>query len=225
MTTDPDMTAAEFAMGLLDGAERAAAMRRVLADPAFAREVEEWRERLAGLFDDYPEVAAPDVETVAAQLDRPAAPSRGGWRAAALAAGVAAVLAIWLVARPEPQPAPQPQRVEAPHRLMIASLTLSDKSRSLPALVDATSGEIRTADSPSIAHGKSAELWLIGADGVPKAIGLLAAEGASRVSVPAALRGGLAQGATLAISVEPEGGSPTGKPTGPVVASGALMVS
>ena len=75
---DPDMTAAELALGLLDGEERAAALRRVLADPAFAREVEEWRQRLAGLFDDYPEVAAPEsVDARLAQLDaRPAAPSR-----------------------------------------------------------------------------------------------------------------------------------------------------
>jgi anti-sigma-K factor RskA len=29
-------------------------------------------------------------------------------------------------------------------------------------------------------------------------------------------------GATIAISVEPRGGSPTGAPTGPVIASGAL---
>ncbi|MGN6278788.1 MAG: anti-sigma factor [Sphingomonas sp.] len=223
MTTDPDMTAAELALGLLDGAERAAALRRVLADPDFAREVEEWRERLAGLFDDYPEVAAPDVETVVARLDRPAAPSRSGWRAAAVAASVAAVLAIWLVARPQPQQAPQPQIVAAPHRLMVASLTLSDKSRSLPALVDVTSGEIRTADSPSVADGKSAELWLIGADGVPKAVGLLAETGPSQWHYPLARRAELAQGATLAISIEPAGGSPTGKPTGPVVASGVLL--
>jgi anti-sigma-K factor RskA len=32
----------------------------------------------------------------------------------------------------------------------------------------------------------------------------------------------LQQGATIAISVEQRGGSPTGAPTGPVVASGAL---
>ena len=32
----------------------------------------------------------------------------------------------------------------------------------------------------------------------------------------------LQQGATIAISVEPPGGSPTGAPTGPVVASGSL---
>ena len=54
------MTAAELALGLLEGDERAAALRRVLADPAFAREVEDWRNRMAGLFDDYREVAAPD---------------------------------------------------------------------------------------------------------------------------------------------------------------------
>ena len=31
------------------------------------------------------------------------------------------------------------------------------------------------------------------------------------------------QGATIAISVEPPGGSPTGAPTGPVIASGTLQ--
>jgi anti-sigma-K factor RskA len=32
----------------------------------------------------------------------------------------------------------------------------------------------------------------------------------------------LREGATLAVSVEPVGGSPTGLPTGPVIASGKL---
>lgn len=224
MTTDPDMTAAELALGLLDGAERAAALRRVLADPAFAREVEEWRDRLAGLFDDYPDVPPPDVETVVARLDRaaPAAPpARRRWLRGAVAAaiGIAAVLVIWFAARPQPTPP------EAPHRLMIASLTLTDKSRSLPALVDATSGEIRTADGPAAPADKSAELWLIGSDGVPQAIGLLAANGPSRLQTPPTVQAGLAHGATLAISIEPHGGSPTGKPTGPVIASGELLAS
>ena len=34
---------------------------------------------------------------------------------------------------------------------------------------------------------------------------------------------GPAEGATLAVSVEPKGGSPTGAPTGPVVYSGRLV--
>ena len=53
------MTAAELALGLLDGDERAAALRRVLADPAFAREVEDWRNRMAGLFDDFARLRRP----------------------------------------------------------------------------------------------------------------------------------------------------------------------
>jgi anti-sigma-K factor RskA len=38
----------------------------------------------------------------------------------------------------------------------------------------------------------------------------------------AALPKGMSAGATLAISIEPPGGSPTGLPTGPVVFTGVL---
>ena len=41
---EPDVAAAELALGLLDGEERAAALRRMLAEPGFAREVERWRD-------------------------------------------------------------------------------------------------------------------------------------------------------------------------------------
>ena len=47
---DPDVAAAELALGLLEGDERAAALRRQLAEPAFAREVERWREHFGTLF-------------------------------------------------------------------------------------------------------------------------------------------------------------------------------
>ena len=42
---DPDMAAAELALGVLEGEERATALRRVLSEPAFAAEVERWRAR------------------------------------------------------------------------------------------------------------------------------------------------------------------------------------
>ena len=44
------VTAAELALGVLDGEEKAAAMRRVLAEPEFAREVERWRTHFAEMF-------------------------------------------------------------------------------------------------------------------------------------------------------------------------------
>ena len=43
-----------------------------------------------------------------------------------------------------------------------------------------------------------------------------------RVSVPPDLAGRFNPDATLAVSIEPPGGSPTGQPTGPVVANGRL---
>lgn len=69
----PDMAAAELALGILDGAERAAAVRRVLAEPGFAREVERWRGHLAQMFDLWPAMPAPDVlPRVEQSIDRPA---------------------------------------------------------------------------------------------------------------------------------------------------------
>lgn len=212
----PDMMAAELALGLLEGEERGAALRRVLADPAFAREVEDWRQRLAGLFDDYPEIAAPP--SVARRLAAP--PSQPGrWRVVALAIGaLAAALALVFIARPLLWPAPA-------HQVMVASLLSSDRTGAVPAVIDIAIGEIRIGDATVAPDGKSAQLWMIGADGAPRPMGLLAASGPSRIVLSPDTRAKLKAGVTLAISIEPEGGSPTGKPTGPVVASGKLSIA
>jgi len=220
---DPDMTAAELALGLLDGEERATALRRVLADPDFAREVEEWRQRLAGLFDDYPEVAAP--EAVAERLARPDAESQPRarpafrWPIAAMVTAIAAMLALFVVLRPTPPVA------VAPHHLMVASLMMNDKSAAVPAMVDMTTGEMRVGGASMAPAGKTAQLWMIGGDGVPKPMGMLASAGPSRMVLPMEKRRALKAGIMLAVSIEPLGGSPTGLPTGPVVASGKLSIA
>jgi anti-sigma-K factor RskA len=220
---DPDMTAAELALGLLDGEERAAALRRVLADPDFAREVEQWRQRLAGLFDDYPEVAAPDsvAERLAAPEPLPQARATSGfrWPIAALVGAVAAMLALFVVLQPTSQVA------GPPHHMMVASLMMSDKSGAVPAMVDMTTGEMRIGEAGMAPQGKTAQLWMIGGDGVPKPMGMLASTGPSRVMLPMEKRRGLKAGIMLAVSIEPLGGSPTGLPTGPVVASGKLSIA
>ena len=68
----------------------------------------------------------------------------------------------------------------------------------------------------------SHELWVIPADGKPRSLGVLGTSKQAHMQLANALADLLQQGATIAISVEPKGGSPTGAPTGPVVASGAL---
>ena len=219
MTDDPDMTAGELALGLLEGDERAAALRRMLADPAFAREVEDWRHRMAGLFDDYREVMPPD--SVAARLAAPDAPaSRGNrWPIVAALTALAAAIALFFAIRPPLPVVPQP------HTMMVASLMMTDKSASVPAVIDMTTGEMSIPHADMAPSGKSAQLWMIGSDGVPKPMGLLAAQGTSRMTLASDQRRQLTAGMTLAVSVEPVGGSPTGKPTGPVVASGKITLA
>jgi anti-sigma-K factor RskA len=83
-------------------------------------------------------------------------------------------------------------------------------------LVLAVAGDM-PAD-PSHAH----ELWVIPEGGKPRSLGTMAAGKQMHMRLADALAQLLQQGATIAISVEPPGGSPTGAPTGPVVASGSL---
>ncbi|TNE40885.1 MAG: anti-sigma factor, partial [Alphaproteobacteria bacterium] len=71
------------------------------------------------------------------------------------------------------------------------------------------------------ARGRSFELWLIEGGNAPVSLGLVPDKARGNVKVPAALQHKFAN-AVLAISDEPEGGSPTGKATGPVLALGQL---
>jgi anti-sigma-K factor RskA len=68
----------------------------------------------------------------------------------------------------------------------------------------------------------SHELWVIPAGGKPRSLGVMPDARQTHMQLADALAELMQEGATVAISVEPRGGSPTGSPTGPVVASGAL---
>jgi anti-sigma-K factor RskA len=67
---------------------------------------------------------------------------------------------------------------------------------------------------------KSFELWAI-AGGPPKPLGLVAATPGKPLLVPASAV--TVAGTVLAVSLEPEGGSPTGLPTGPVLFQGKVL--
>jgi anti-sigma-K factor RskA len=65
------------------------------------------------------------------------------------------------------------------------------------------------------------ELWAILPGQAPISLGVLPDSETARILVPAALRSQAAQ-FTLAITDEPLGGSPTGGPTGDVLAAGPM---
>jgi anti-sigma-K factor RskA len=72
--------------------------------------------------------------------------------------------------------------------------------------------------------GKSYELWFVSDRYAgPRSLGLIGAAEFTRGPALAAYDPDTISGATFAVSLEPEGGSPTGAPTGPVLFSGKLV--
>lgn len=220
---EPDVAAAELALGLLEGEERAAALRRMLAEPGFAREVERWRDHFATLFAAIPEVApsAGLGERIIERLDGPPRPRAGLWRPLALASSLAAASLLGVVlVRPDP-PMPPPVTIERPAPL-IAAFTIEGRDAPTVAVYDAAAGEVRMPGAMEVPSGRSAQLWAIVGDAPPAPLGLFRQAGADGVVAEARMAAPLAAGTTLAISIEPLGGSPTGLPTGPVIGSGTL---
>ncbi len=225
-----DVAAAELALGLLEGEERGAALRRVLAEPGFAAQVEWWRSRLAVLFDLWPERAAPPhlAARIEASLDgtlAPAQTSRFAWPAlAAVTSAIAASLLLFVMVRPEPTvPVSQPiaPSIPAARPTSVLVAMLGDAKSPVAAVYDPANGALRVAAGPGVPDERVAQLWVIGGDGVPHSLGLLSGRPTS-LAPKGVDRGRITPGATLAISVEPLGGSPTGLPTGPVVATGMV---
>jgi anti-sigma-K factor RskA len=169
---DPeDVTAAELALGVLEGDERATALRRVLAEPGFAATVEWWRERFAALFDLWPEVAAPaHIETrIAATLDGAAVATRGfPWPLLAIASSaIAACLLLFILVDPRPSvPVSQPVPAARPTSLLVATLDAGEDGQ-VAAAFDPAAGALRIAagaeDVGADAGGSGADLARRGA--------------------------------------------------------------
>jgi anti-sigma-K factor RskA len=222
VTDEDDILAAEFALGLLDPAASEAVQLRVRSDAVLSLRIAWWRDQLVPLVAEA-EVTPPDRlwAKIASQLpvndNLPRLMKR--WRALALGAtGIAATLAVFIGARqPIPVPVmPQP----AP---MVA--TLSGKTN--PAIVtvsyDATSGQMTIAPSSLAAGAGDAELWIIPEDGKPRSMGVIDISAPQGHAVAMERRTFVHPGATFAISLEPKGGSPTGSPTGSVIATGKII--
>jgi Uncharacterized protein conserved in bacteria len=230
-------------LGTLAGAECEAFRAALATDPQLQAEVREWERRLAPLADAAaPESPSPAVwaaiesrlaagkaasaEERAPATDTPSATvlrlrrSVRFWRGIAVTAGaLAAVLMLFVVAN-----ALWPGIV-VPHPYGQEYVAVVNRGGDLPALilrVDTRKGtvNVRTlgAEAPP---GRSLELWYIAAGKAPKSLGVV--ENAPEpIVIPAVLRDGVAD-ATIAVTAEPIGGSPTGGPTGPIVYSGKLI--
>ncbi|GAA3999556.1 anti-sigma factor [Sphingomonas humi] len=227
-----DLTlAAEYVLRLLEGEELLDARRRLAADPAFASEVAWWEARLGPLYEEFGE-EAPSRELwsrIVRRLDQPGdnvvtlKRQLARWRAAAAGAAVAAAVLLGLQLRPDtPLPAPAPQeRPAAP--LLVASLVGKEAPEALTVAYRADTRElVITPARVEAPANRARQLWLIPAGGQPISLGLVASEGIQRRVIAVGIARRFADGGTIAVSDEPTGGSPTGQPTGAVLAAGNL---
>jgi anti-sigma-K factor RskA len=222
-----DLLAAEYVLGVLPADERQQAARRIDTDPAFARLVDRWEVHLSPIGSAYSPVEAP--ASVKAAIDRQLfsqAPvtrterpglwsSLAFWRGLAVAA--LAALALYVAV---PYIAPSS---ETPQTMMVASLAAEGSDVHYLAVYDARQGEVALSHvSGERAAGHDFELWMIEGSNAPVSMGVIPAGASAHIEIAPEARQKLAAGAVLAVSLEPAGGSPTGQPTGPVVAAGDL---
>jgi len=218
MTDDDDLLAAELALGLLEGEQAEAARARAAGDDGFAQRVLWWESQFADLARP---ASIPDDrlwKRIVARLpanDNSAALRH--WRAAAVAMMLlAAGLGTALVMRPDPSPRPQSLPV------LVASLEGEGGNAALAVYTAADGKLVITPKGMNVGAG-DAELWVIGAKQVPVSLGVIDASAQTTRQLNVTNAAMISAGATFAITREQRGGSPTGKPGGPILASGTIV--
>src|SRR5579859_1696202 len=219
---DPALVAGEYVLGVLNASERRAFEARLTREPALRAEVEYWEQRLGALaaevrpIDPPPQVWA----KIEAKLDAQTQ-ARGVWRnlpfwrwAALGSAAVAAASLLALV---------YPARLQPPSAPLVAKLEENSGRPNFIVSIDSAGRGLTVVPAAlSDVNQRALELWLIAPGEQPRSLGLIDAGRPVHISVPADMIGRVTPRATLAVSLEPPGGSPTGLPTGPVIASGKL---
>jgi anti-sigma-K factor RskA len=231
-----DRLAADYVLGTLQGPARRRFEALLKAHPALSSAVIQWQTRLGVLsMDASPVEPNPKVWQRINQALFESEPNNPGVAAQALrwwhqlwlwqgmaATGTMAALALALLILQPAPPMPAPivvmlnsteaglQQASAHSAQFVASISADGKSLVLSPVA-----------GTSITPQQALELWALPANGAaPRSLGLIATNKATLIQRASVLEGT----AAYAVSVEPSGGSPTGKPTGPVISVGKLMI-
>ena len=206
--------AAEFVIGIMPDAERSAFSRRLREDADLAGIVSRWEDRFTPFNTAYAAEQPPQAVKTAIdkrlfgdeKSDQPWMSRLALWLGATAAACLALAFLISLSLFGETTD-------------LIARLEAIEDGYSFEARYDRENsaldivvlGNQRPPD-------RDLELWAIDVSGVPVSLGVLPDDGQITVApdIP------MSNGVTLAVSLEPIGGSPTGAPTGVVLSAGIL---
>jgi anti-sigma-K factor RskA len=219
-----EILAGEYVLGVLSLDARRRVESRMRSDQAFARLIDRWQSNLQSFNEDYQEDQPPQAvfdaieRRLFGQTQGQAGRANmwnsiGFWRGFSFVASVIAVAAIVYIATT--------QIAVKQGRGLVAELSAPGNPITLLASFDPTDGRLRIVPVASENKDKSLQLWLVPGNGNPKSLGVFQPGASGELVIPTDLRADIGEGATLAVSLEPLGGSPTGLPTGPVIASGS----
>ena len=243
-----ELQAAELALGLLDPAERATALRRQIRDPGFAARVGQWRARS----DSWLETITPDAvdpalwerisagmtpQSGTASAETAGVTAGGGrtsgdaarslprWKAATFAASAACAAMMVLIVSGVQQSS-VPIHADVPSRELASTNVAQIAGKTGKPLISAVyspgAGTLTLRVAPFDSTERVPELWVIPEGGKPHSLGLVA-EG-SRVSVTLSdeLRQYLVDGSTIALTLEPPAGAPHAEPSGEILGTATL---
>jgi anti-sigma-K factor RskA len=229
MLPDDNALAAEYALGLLSPDEVAAFEGRLRADPSLFAMVTAWQSDFAALAAAEVDPVTPPrslqsrIEAALFEDDRPKTWSPVAvWRGLALA-GFASSCALAALLIFNPVAPVAPVAPAGPQPAFVAQLAPVTGDAQFVAFYDPDAATLRMQQAAGVADATRAqEVWLIVGDAAPVSLGLMATDGTPSILVSENLRPAMTQ-AVLAISDEPPGGSPTGAPTGDVLAAGPIL--
>ena len=233
---DADLRYAEYVIGVLDADGRALVAREVETSAQAAAAVLAWEGRLLPLVAEIPEVPPPphvwirlrDALGLGTVFPRPR--GRGLWDnlplwhgiglGASAVAAAAILLLLW-------RPAGTPNAVGPSVGYLVSALQQESGATGWTATLDVEHGRVVVVPAASIPleSGRAPELWLIPRGQKPIALGMIANDHPTTIAIPASTLARIADTGLLAVSVEPLSGSPTGQPTGPVIAKGVIAPS
>lgn len=220
-----DALAAEYVIGTLRGGARRRFEALLPAHAALREATARWQERLMPLTAAL-EPVQPSGEVwrrISDRLDRRRHAVTGAWQRLSFWRGLSAFASVAAIALAVLLGAPRP--TAPPIVVVLAATGAAASGASAAPIVASISGDgsslvARPIAPVALRPDRSLELWAVPTQGAPRSLGLL--PGGSGV---VALHAKVLSGAdTLAVTIEPAGGSPTGQPTGPIVYAGKFTL-
>lgn len=234
---DAFLLAGEYALGVLEGDDLAAAGRAVLRDRPFAEAVDWWERRLGAMAEAVGEIQpspsvwkgiearlAADAPMQAYPLPKPRSGPSGWSIATALAGlGAAAVALALFLYTPRTIERLPPDIALAPDEQLVAQLQDAESGRKLAGVIDPDNRRLAlTIEGFQAERGFAPELWVIPQGGAPISLGAIPEAGSFARDISQEEAGLLVAGATLAVTFERDTGARHATPTPPILIAGAL---